>query len=218
MPTLRDFLSSDAPTFQTKTASEDSIDKLAAELGLWDGDSTKVAEFPPMKAEGKKKEEEEEEEEEEGHHKKASLQGIDGLYDSLFPDDMLGGVKTAAEMGLDKEAALQEALGASAHVTFQARFDDRMAKLAYAALSGGQVAGHDSEHPNHVPNDKGAKGNGGKPLDLSPEYSAELHPESSSAVVGKEEWSTGHNEIDSHMAKKAALARRKQFLLAQLEG
>jgi len=217
MPTLRDFLSSDAPTFQTKTASEDSIDKLAAELGLWDGDSTKVAEFPPMKAEGKKKEEEEEEEDE-GHDKKASLHGIDGLFGSLFPNDILGGVKTAAEISFDKEAAVQEALGAAAHKTCQARFDDRMSKIAYSALSGGQVAGHDSEHPNHVPNDKGAKGNGGKTLDLSPQYSTELHPESSSAVVGKEEWSTGHNEIDSHMAKKAALARRKQFLLAQLEG
>lgn len=214
MPSLMDLLNDDTGSSQVKVASGDPIEKMAFDLGLLSGGSVKTA-----SEDMEEKKEHEEEEEEEGHAKKASLSGIEGLYDSLFPDDALGGIKTASQTELTKEAAYEEALGARSHDYFAERLNQRLVKLAYGALAHGTVANHESDHPNHMENNHAERNNGGKAMDLKPHFDNEMVPEHSDTIVGHEEWANGHNTIDNpkghSMAKKAAL--RKAQILAALE-
>lgn len=211
MPSLMELLESDLGAGETKTASQNyspsagddvSIEKIATQLGLF-GSTEKVAESKEEKKEEKREEKEEHEE------KKASLTGVEGLFNALFPGDALGGTaKTASDEQITKEAADEQAVGARTYDHFAARFDQRIEKLAYAALSGDASAQHDPEAPNHLPNNKPERDAGGHAVDTTPHYTNEIKPENSKAVVGRE--GSGGN------VKAAAL--RKQLLLAALQG
>ena len=124
----------------------------------------------------------------------------------MFPNDALGGAtKHASEM--TKEAAAEEALGARTFDHYSDRFDQRIEKLAYAALSG-DASGGDPEAPNHIPNDKGMRDAGGGKINTTPHVTDEIKPENSAAVVGRE--GAGGN------VKAAAV--RKHLILGMLEG
>lgn len=211
--TLLEMLDDDTGSTQVKTANDRSIESMALGLGLFGEDGIKTA------SEEKEEEEEEEKEEEGKEHKTAGFTGIEGLYESLFPDDVLGGIKTASEFEQYKEASYEEALGERTRDYHEFRLGQRLEKIAYNALHKGTVADHESDHPNHIDNNHGERNNGGRAIDLRPSIDNEIVPEHSDAIVGHEEWANGHNTIDNpkgvHMQKKAAL--RKAQILAVLE-
>lgn len=208
MPTLQELLMSDVMgSTQTKTAAaapaqagdDASLEKIAMELGLFSDSEaapaakTAAATTSEVLAAA---------EAAAAPAEKVASEGFGGLYESLFPDDSLGGsVKTAEE----EKIAAEEALGARTWDHFAARFDARIEKLAYAALSGSAHKG-DTEAPNHIPNNKGQRDAGGGAINTTPSVEdsvKDLHPEGG---VGKYE----------HGHKTAAV--RKQMLLAMLDG
>ena len=199
MATLQELLAGDlGASVTTKTASYDAysdedaqIEKIAAELGLFN-DSVKVAS-------GSGEYGDEEEEDESGEEKKPKEEhekkgrDMNGLYESFFPEDELGGVE---KVGMDKVAAYEETLGARSHDYFTARFNARLEKFAADSIS-------ESDHPKaQLPNNKAG---GSAAIDTTPQYTDEISAENGPAVVGQE-----------HQVKQAAY--RKAWLMSQLEG
>lgn len=189
---------------QLSAADDVSIEKIAAELGLFTDSDTKVA------SSDKKDDKKDEDKKEDGNpfakkdgEKCASVEGIGGLFESLFPTDTLGGATKVASMS--KEAAAEEALGSRTFDHYAARWDQRIEKLAMGSLLGwakGKLQG------NRVPNDEAARSAGGGPIDTTPHITNEIKPENGGAVVGRE--GAGGN------VKAAAF--QKHLLLSQLEG
>lgn len=126
--------------------------------------------------------------------------GFTDLYGAIFPDDAPVIEKTAEE---EKNAA-EEALGARTWDHFAARFDQRIEKLAYAALSGSPHKG-DSQPPNHLPDNKAQRDAGGGAIDSTPQITDSVKDTSPEGGVGKYE------------QKHASLAFRKHLLMSQLE-
>lgn len=248
MPSLKELLSDDMGSTSIKTAAAASgsdIETLAAQLGIDFGEKTAGDESGPGKngrgamhenstTDDRKHERSAERENEEagegGEHKTASFVGMEGLFNQCFPQDTLGAVKTASQSLMTKEAMREHRIGERAREYHEMRRDQRldklasdilMQKVAYGPLAKGPVANHNSENPNHMENDHAERNNGGKAMDLTPEFDNEMVPEHSDTIVGHEEWANGHNTIDNpkgvHHMKKAALALRKAQISALLE-
>lgn len=204
MPTLKELLEGDLGASQEKTAAvqstitDESIEKIAMELGLF-GDTEKVASEDEGSEEDKKEDEKEEE------TKKEASMSLDNLYGTMFPEDAdLGTTKTASDdEDLVKEAAEQyeEALGERAHDYFAARWEARMGKLAAEMLGGASEV--DVDVPQALPTNKPANANSS--IDTTPVVDDEI-------TAKNDEKQVGHVE-----QKKLAMAIRKHMLLGQLE-
>lgn len=206
MPTLQDYLNGMGADETVKTASvadEAELDRYAAELGLDFG------------KEAAEKEDSEEDKEEDKAEKKASdVSGLDSIYNSLFPEDVVLS-KTAEEL---KVAEAEEYLGARAYDHFAARFDRRLEKIA-AELSGSASVsaptGADATGNVHkgytVPqaSKTNKPANASQKIDTAPVVTDEVKAKNEAKTVG-------HFEQKQAMVMDAAM--RKHFLLSQLEG
>lgn len=189
-----------------KTASvegTDELDRLAAELGLFD----KTAEEEEEDSKKDKKEDKEEE-------KKASAENLDSIFSSLFPED--SNLSKTASM---EKVAYEQNLGARAYDYVSTRWDSRMEKLAAEVLSGGATISastapdHDG-NPHQDPTIPQAQqtnrpAGASQKIDTSPVYTDEIKKTDDARVVG-------HYEQKHAAVKEAAL--RKMLLLSQLEG
>lgn len=200
MATLQEMLEQDFGVGATEKVasvnSTDEIDKLAEELGLFE-----------------KSAEEKEEMKEEKEEKKASVEGLDSLYASLFPEDVQLS-KTATQ----EKVAYEQKLGALAYDHMAARWDARVEKLAAEVLSGGATisastaAEHDG-NPHKDPTIPQAQktnrpADAGSKIDTSPVVTDEIKKMNDARTVGDYQ--------QKHAAIKEA-ARRKAYLLSQLE-
>lgn len=205
MPSLQELMEMGGFGETEKIASDNSsedLDRIAAELGLFD----KVAE------EHEEKESEEEEKEEE--EKKSSPSNLSNLYDELFPEDSMLS-KTAEEQ---EKIAYEESLGARAYDLMAARWDKRIEKLAAEVLTGGATIsaptapehdGNPHEDPTIPQAQKTNKpANSKEKIDTTPSYTDEVKKTNDARTVGDYQ--------QKHAAVKQA-AVRKAFLLAQLE-
>lgn len=195
------------------TSSEDaSLQKLAAQIGLdlsWDKTAAEEeSSFPPKKEEEKEEEEEEEEEqkEEEGEKTSSIGLGLDGLYDTFFPEDGLGSVKVANQEKLAAE--YQEYLGGRSFEKFASRWDRRIEKLAVDMSTG--TLHEEAEVPQQLDNNRAD--NAEQAIDTTPQVTDEVSKLDDERTIGDYE-----NVQHSQMKTAAAAAMRKAALLAQLE-
>jgi hypothetical protein len=195
---------------EVKTASvtnADELDRIAAELGLFDKTAEEEKhEEHEAKEDGKKEDKE--------HEKESSVGSLDALYSTMFPeDDALS--KTAEER---EQASYEQALGARAYDYLADRFGARVEKLAAEVLSGGATISastapdHDG-NPHKDPTIAQAQqtnrpANASDKIDTSPVITDEIKKTNDARTVGDYE--------QKHAAIKS-LALRKAFLLANLE-
>ena len=214
MATLQEMLASSFGETNTKTASaakgadsDDHMTKIAQELGL-DGFFGKQAE------EEEKEEHKEEEKEEKEEGEKSASFSLDGVYSTLFPEDVDITVKTAEE---EKNAA-EEALGARAYDHYASQWDRRMEKIASDALTGGATISASTASHRDGPVQKDV---------TPPQTQADNKPGDSSSPVNTKSTSVQDEvkaknsaETVGHFEQKhaSALALQKHLLMAQLDG
>lgn len=208
MPTLQDYLNGMGVDETVKTAGvvdEAELDRYAAELGL---------DFGKEASEKEDSEEDKKEDKKEEEKKASAVSGLDSIYNSLFPEDVVLS-KTAEEL---KVAEAEEYLGARAFDHFAARFDRRLEKIA-AELSGSASVsaptGADATGNVHKGYTVPQASQTNKPAGASQKI--DTTPVVTDEVKAKNEAKTvGHFEQKRAMVMDAAM--RKHFLLSQLEG
>lgn len=198
MPTLQEMVEMDLgaegvekqASDNSHTTNDPEINKIAESLGMFGDDGA-----------------------EQQQEKTAGDQGMDSLYNELFPEDVEL-TKEASE--LEKEAA-EEALGERSFDYFADRFDKRIEKLAADSLTGGAtisspVANGAEENP-HEESKPGQTLPDNKPADAKqkidstkPEYTDEVTKLDDERTVG-----------DYEQKSAMDLAVRKMLLMSQLE-
>lgn len=162
MPTLQELMDgTDSAGAFDKTASAvdditvtDEIEKLALEIGLNPNEEVNTNS--------------------KSHTKEANMQGLEQVYNNLFPGDVIE--KTASETEMTKEAAaVEEAMGKYAYDAFQTKVDEIVTKLAQEAI--------DAEPVQAFDNNRAGTG----PINTTPVIDNELPAESGAAVVGHEQ-------------------------------
>lgn len=206
MPTLEEFLTedlglgSDKSTEKTaaeKTPEDDSIEKLAMEIGLVEGDETPAAP----------------ETEKTGQTKEANVSDLFESYSQLFPGDadLVGGTQEkVAEEEKNAEDQIEEEMGKLAYDHFQTYVDKHVEKIAQAVEAELEKEGSGKTHtPAHeMENNEVSEDEG---IDTTPKVRDEIkevHPEGG---VGK------YKQTHTPMGTLKHAAVLKHMLKAQLE-
>jgi len=193
MPTLQEMIEADFGVGSEKTAAASSfttedpeMSKIAESLGLFEG----------------------EEQPEDEQQKLAGEEGMDSLYNELFPEDE----ELYKEAGVSDVEGLEEALGARSYDYFANQFDRRIEKIAEMMEADAADATITDDNPHADSRPKQTQ------PDNRPAYAGEAI-DSTDVVVTDEVTKGDDNRVVGHYEQKSAMdmAVRKHLLVSELE-